>query len=96
MGRKPLEWSVRADADLHGIIRFYTETASPEIAALARASILKAAFRLVADPVVHRPGKRGTRECVLRKFPYIVIYRVSPSKVHIIRVLHQARDYFTA
>ena len=30
----------------------------------------------------------------MRKFPYILIYRVYPAKVRIVRVLHQAREYF--
>jgi len=94
MATKRLEWSKRADNDLDSIIRFYAETASPEVAAMARETILAAAERIAADPVIHRPGKRGTRECVLRKFPYIVIYRIKPTGRKIVRVLHQARDYF--
>lgn len=90
-----LEWSKRADSDLDSIIRFYAETASPEVAAMARENILAAALRIARDPVTHREGKRGTRECVMRKFPYIIIYRIQPSGMKIVRVLHQARDYFT-
>jgi toxin ParE1/3/4 len=94
MAKKPLEWSKRADNDLDGIIRFYAETASPQVAAMARETILKAAYRIENDPVIHRAGRRGTRECVLKKFPYIVIYRIKPTGRKIVRVLHQAKEYF--
>lgn len=78
MAGKRLEWSKRADNDLEGIIRFYAETASPEVAAMARETIPTAVHRCAGGPVTHRPGKRSTRECVPRKFPYIVIYRIKP------------------
>ncbi len=94
MAKKPLEWSKRAANDLASIIRFYAETASPSIAAMARETILKAAHRIDTDAVIHREGKRGTRECVLKKFPYIVIYRIDSDSRKIVRVLHQSRDYF--
>jgi len=67
MDTKRLEWSKRADNDLDSIIRFYAETASPEVAAMARETILAAAQRIASDPATHRPGKRGTRECVLHQ-----------------------------
>jgi plasmid stabilization system protein ParE len=94
MGAKRLEWSGRAANDLANIIRFYAETASPAVAGIARQTILDAARRIASRAVLHRAGKRGTRECVLRKFPYIVIYRATARSVQIVRVLHQAREYF--
>lgn len=94
MRAKRLDWSRRASSDLANIIAFYAETASPEIAASARQTILDAAVRIATLPVTHRPGQRGTRECVLRRFPHIVIYRATASTVRIVRVLHQAREYF--
>ncbi len=81
-------------ADLRRIAEFYAETAGYEVSEAARLYLQGAIKRLAADPVTHRPGKRGTRERVLRKFPYVLIYRVSPTKVRLVRVLHQAREYF--
>lgn len=66
----------------------------PAIAGAARSTIIDAASRIATLPAVHRPGKQGTRECVLRKFPYVVIYRATVDSVRIVRVLHQAREYF--
>jgi hypothetical protein len=45
--------------------------------------------------MVYRKGEGSTRECVMRRFPFTLIYRIEPGKVRIVRVLHQARDYFT-
>jgi toxin ParE1/3/4 len=94
MRPKRLDWSLRASTDLDNIIAFYAEAASPALAAAARQAILDAAVRIATLPAIHRPGQRGSRECVLRRFPYIVIYRATAGTVHIVRVLHQAREYF--
>jgi hypothetical protein len=41
------------------------------------------------------PGKRhGTREYVMRRFPYIIVFKVQPEKIYVLRVLHQAMRYF--
>ena len=92
--RKRLEWSARAAHDLDLITEYYAEVASPGIARLAREFIQSAAVNIAARPVLHRIGKRGTRECVLRKFPYTLIYRATGAQVRIVRVMHQARRYF--
>lgn len=94
MPARLLEWSRRADLDLDGLIRFYAETASPEVAAKGRLEVLNAAAHLAELPVTHRPGKRGTREYALTRFPYTLIYRATAHRIRIVRVLHQARDYF--
>ena len=39
-------------------------------------------------PVAHRDVRRGK----LRKFPYLVYYRVHPNKVEVLAVLHGSRD----
>ena len=94
MPARQLEWSRRADLDLDGLIRFYAETASPEVAAKGRMEVLNAAAHLADLPVIHRPGKRGTREYPLTRFPYTLIYRATAHRIRIVRVLHQAREYF--
>ncbi|MBV5320733.1 MAG: type II toxin-antitoxin system RelE/ParE family toxin [Sulfuricurvum sp.] len=61
----------------------------------ALVSIKNAAIRILKNPLNYREGKKsGTREYVVRRFPYIVIYRVSDTKVSILRILHQAMRYF--
>jgi plasmid stabilization system protein ParE len=95
MAERWLEVALMAQADITRIAEFYEETAGPLISRQAFETIDKAIDRIAEGIVTHRPGKRGTRECVLRKFPYIVIYRIYPTKIRVVRVLHQARDYFS-
>ncbi len=94
MAIKPLEWSKRSLDDRDRIFIFYAETASLLVAQSAREGITAATKTLSRNPLAYRMGKRGTREFIMRKFPYILIYRVYPAKVRIVRVLHQAREYF--
>lgn len=92
---KQLEWSKRSISDRKKIARFYRDEASLFIAQEADREIMEAATRVLRRPLAYREGKRsGTRECVMRKFPYILVYRVRPAKISIVRVLHQALRYF--
>jgi len=91
---KRLEWSIRAERDRELIVTYYAETASPHVAEMAQEAIFSAVEKLATRPVLHRPGRPGTRECVLRRFPYTIVYRASSNIIHIVRVLHQAREYF--
>lgn len=92
---KQLEWSERSIADRKKIARFYRDEASLFIAQEADREIVEAATRVLRRPLAYREGKRiGTRECVMRKFPYILVYLVCPTKISIVRVLHQALRYF--
>ncbi len=83
-----------AQADVRRITDFYAEAAGLHVSEKANQAIAQAILHIASGIVTHRPGKRGTRECVLDKFPFIIIYRVYPSQIRIIRVLHQARSYF--
>jgi addiction module RelE/StbE family toxin len=52
--------------------------------------IYKAAKDLEEFPLLGRAGEiAGTRELVLPKYPYTIIYRLTADKVRIIAVLHQ-------
>jgi len=54
-----------------------------------------AATRLLAEqPRMGRPGRiSGTRELVVSRTPYIVVYRVGAESVDILAVIHHARDW---
>jgi plasmid stabilization system protein ParE len=81
--------------DRQRIARFYSDEASVFIAREADNEIVLAARRVLRCACAYREGKRaGTRECVMRRFPYILVYRVSPERVTILRILHQALRYF--
>ncbi|MFA5916039.1 MAG: type II toxin-antitoxin system RelE/ParE family toxin [Burkholderiales bacterium] len=95
MARRRLDWSKRALADVDRISSWYAETASPEVARLAVKAILNASRRLASGIAGYRPGKYGTREYVMRRFPYILVYREAGAAIRIVRVMHQARQYFS-
>lgn len=91
---RPLDWSKRALADLDRIYDYYLEAAPHDIAEQAIEAIGAQARRIARLNLVYRPGRNGTREAVVARFPYTIIYRIEPAKVRIVRVLHQAREYF--
>jgi plasmid stabilization system protein ParE len=94
MAERLPDWSARADADLARLVVFYAENASPTIAREIRDAIVAAAQLIATLPVKFRAGKRGTREYPLARLPYTLIYRSTARTLRIVRVLHQARDYF--
>ena len=91
---RPLDWSKRARPDLDRIYDYYLEAAPFDIAEQAISTILAQARRIARLNLVYRPGRRGTREAVVSRFPFTVIYRIEPRKIRVVRVLHQAREYF--
>lgn len=96
MAAKPLDWSKRAINDVDGIFTFYSEAASIYTALNVREDIAKAARAIQKAPLSYRTGKRGTREYVMKRYPFVVVYRVRATRIRVVRVLHQARDYFNS
>lgn len=95
MDKKPLKWAKRAQTDRKKIAEFYLEEASPLIAFEAMAAIKSAAQKIEKSPLAYRDGKRsGTRELIMRRFPYVLVYRIRPDRITVLRVLHQAMRYF--
>lgn len=95
MAPRQLEWSAPAQRDRQKIIEFYASEASIFVADEAFLAIQAAAEQVGKSPLHYREGKRkGTREHVMRRFPYIIIFRVEAAKVYVLRVLHQSMRYF--
>lgn len=95
MARKQLSWSLRSQLDRFNITEYYAQEASPLVADEAKLAIEQAAAAIASSPLAYREGVRpGTREYVMRRFPYTLIYRVSGDRVTIVRVMHQAAKYF--
>lgn len=65
------------------------------VAALAAGDAVRDAIeRLSEYPTLARPGRvAGTRELVVVTTPYVVVHRVEPDQVVILRVLHGARRW---
>ncbi len=87
-----LEWKKQARKDLLKIIEHIAQD-SPDSAEKLADDIEAKVQRLREHPELYRLGlKRGTRELVAHK-NYIVIYRVLPELVEVLRVKHAAQQW---
>ena len=83
-------WTAPAEADLDGIVD-HILAANPQAAWAMYERIRDRVERLVRFPYTGRPGRlRDTRELVIADTPYIVVYRVRPPVIEVLRVLHGA------
>lgn len=73
--------------NLEEIHAYYATCTTPAHAYEVIADIRAQIERLALYPAYGRPGKKvSTRELVLRRYPYIAVYRVKGETVIIIRV----------
>ena len=95
MAKKRLEWSARSQADRLNITEYYAQEASPFVADAAFSAIKQAGQAIASNPTAYREGIRpNTREYVMRRFPYTLIFQIAGETVTIVRVMHQAAKYF--
>ncbi len=86
-----MAWSRRALADVHGILRYLAER-NPVAADHVGAAIFEAGQGLEAFPYKGHRGRGATREWMVPRYPnYLLVYRVTPESITILRVWHQAR-----
>ncbi|MDD5395635.1 MAG: type II toxin-antitoxin system RelE/ParE family toxin [Thiothrix sp.] len=92
MPKRPLEWSPRSQRNVESI-RDYIAADNPPAAARVVAELIKAVEKLPSFPLLGHTGRRtGTRELVLTRYPYTIIYRLTQKKIAIVAVLHQSRQ----
>lgn len=94
IARRRLDWSKRATTDQLAIVRHYLETASESVAWDCFLEIESNLERIALLGLKFRVGTHDTLECVLKQFPYIIVYRITARTVRVVRVLHQRRAYF--
>lgn len=88
-----LIWSFAAQDDLLALSR-YLMNENPDAARRVTDKIRHATALLITAPAMGRPGKvSGTREWVIQGYPYVVVYRLAPLQITILRVLHSAQDW---
>jgi toxin ParE1/3/4 len=88
-----LEWSRFAIEDRSQIFD-YIELDNPRAAVAVDERIKKHVAALARFPEMGRPGRvDGTRELVIASTPYIAVYRATAETVHVLRVLHGARQW---
>jgi len=92
---KRLEYAVRVRRDLEAMEKYHLEAAGDGIADRIIDAILSQAEKIAALGLVFRPGiRQGTRECVMTRYPYTLVYRIGPRRVDIVRIIHQRAEYF--
>jgi len=84
-------WSPDAQSDLRDATEFVARD-NRSAADLIEDRILQAVEGLVDHPLKGRTGLRAkTRELVVGRTPYLIVYRLRPSTVEIVRVWHTSR-----
>ena len=67
---------------------------APEVVRTLALLIDKAATQIAAFPLVGRPGRVvGTRELIIARTPFILVYRIKGAAVEVLRVLHSAQKW---
>ena len=88
-----LEWTTPAADELEAAQTYYHEL-NPIAARMLARRIVEAARRLRSHPQIGRLGLRaGTREWVVVRTPYLLVYRTTPQAVQILHVWHGAQDW---
>lgn len=89
---RPIVWTDEARADLLGLIKHVAERDEGAAVKLAQ-RIEKSTWPLQRHPHLFRPGRvSGTREIVTHK-NHILVYRVEPACIEVLRVLHARQRY---
>lgn len=88
-----LKWLRRALQNLD-VEAAYIAKDSPQAASDFVTHVRVSVAMLAEHPDIGRPGRIvGTRELVIKRFPYIVPYRVRGGGIEILRVFHTARKW---
>lgn len=90
---REIRWTKRAVRRLDQI-GVHIAADDPAAAARVVARIIAGVERLASHPAIGRVGRiRETRELVFADVPYIVPYRVQPSAIEVLTVMHTARKW---
>jgi toxin ParE1/3/4 len=93
LGVKKILWQRQAITDLYDA-QAYIRTQNPEAARSTIDRIEKVINQLQSFPMSGRPGRRpNTRELVITRTPFIVIYRVSEDFVEILSLFHASKQW---
>ncbi|MEI6270384.1 MAG: type II toxin-antitoxin system RelE/ParE family toxin [Methylococcaceae bacterium] len=88
-----VKWTVSAGSDRENAIN-YIAVDSLTAALSQLDEIERQTDRLADYPKLGRPGRvKGTRELVVNRTPFIVVYRIKGEIIQILRVLHGAQQW---
>jgi addiction module RelE/StbE family toxin len=90
----PVRWLRRSLLNIESIYEFYLRENLASEAAKQISIIKRSVDQLQTFPELGKPGRvNGTRELIINRTPFIVIYRISEVSVEILRVLHCAQRW---
>ena len=90
---RTLRWTRRALMRLDQV-GSYIEKEDPQAAARVVARLVSSVDLLTEQPAMGRVGRiKGTRELVFADIPYIIPYRVQPTTIEILTVMHSAQKW---
>ena len=89
-----IEWSPNAVSDLKSISEYIEKDRSLEAANRVAREIYNSIQTLRTMPHRGRPGRiENTRELVVPRLPYIVVYQVSAEHLLILNIVHGAQRW---
>ncbi|MBV9993063.1 MAG: type II toxin-antitoxin system RelE/ParE family toxin [Alphaproteobacteria bacterium] len=86
-----IEVRPRADSEINAAAAWY-ERERPGLGASFTQAVMAAFASIAEQPLAYPHIRRGARRFVMRKFPYIVIYRVEGDAIVIYACIHSHRD----
>ncbi len=90
--KKRLEYLASARRDLRRIAEYYLDTAGVTVTTEIAREIDQAVGLISDSPEIGRKLENSPyRQLVVGRYPFIILYRLTPASVKIIRVLHQAQ-----
>ncbi|HVC96240.1 MAG TPA: type II toxin-antitoxin system RelE/ParE family toxin [Pirellulales bacterium] len=98
-----VQWTVKAEQDVERVLRWFHEQSATAAGArwvnqlMARITTLETQPARCALAVEAKQLGSEVRELLFgkRNFKYRILFRIEDSDVHILRVWHGARDFFT-
>lgn len=89
-----IDWTLRAVADLKSIAEWIEQDRDLEAANRVARAIYEAVQSLRTMPYRGRYGRlENTRELVIPRLPYIVVYQVFEERLVILNILHGAQRW---
>lgn len=79
-----------AEAEIGGAFRWYQER-NPLAAEAFRAEVLRCIDALGESADTWKQDEDGTHRCLLRRFPYTVVYEIDHSVAFVLAVAHHRR-----
>ena len=90
---RSLSFAKRFEQDLERVEAWYLNTADQRVADEAVDAIVAQAERIARLGLQFRPGYKHTRECPLPRHPFLLIYRIEPREVRMLRVINARGAY---